>query len=159
MNLFELSRIYNSWYLILISELQLIFHTILHNFLQFSLQIRKTKTIIASVAIDTSNQKATEDRITRMIMTVVGIFIACNSFQFVYNAYQALRGPQYVMFVLSYFIGTLNSSVNSVVYGIFSKKYRKVFFEQFCRKKPIQAESQLSSDPTKNTDLLLKLMK
>ena len=45
------------------------------------------------------------------------------------------------MFVLSYFVGTLNSSVNSVVYGIFSKKYREVFFEHFCCKKPIQAVS------------------
>ena len=45
------------------------------------------------------------------------------------------------MFVLSYFVGTLNSSVNSVVYGIFSRKYREVFFEHFCCKKPIQAQS------------------
>ena len=45
------------------------------------------------------------------------------------------------MFVLSYFVGTLNSSVNSVVYGICSRKYREVFFEHFCCKKPIQAVS------------------
>ena len=51
----------------------------------------------------------------------------------------------YVMFVLSYFVATVNSSVNSVVYGIFSKKYRKVFLEHFCPKKPVQAEIHLSS--------------
>ena len=49
------------------------------------------------------------------------------------------------MFVLSYFVATVNSSVNSVVYGIFSKKYRKVFLEHFCPKKPVQAEIHLSS--------------
>ena len=56
----------------------------------------------------------------------------------------------YVMFVLSYFVATVNSSVNSVVYGIFSKKYRKVFFEHFCPKKTVQAEIHLISVISKN---------
>ena len=59
----------------------------------------------------------------------------------------------YVMFVLSYFVATVNSSVNSVVYGIFSKKYREVFFEHFCPKKPVQAEIQLSSIISTNPDV------
>ena len=94
---------------------KLICHTIFNFCPQFSLQIRKTKANLANFAIDTSNQKATEDRITRMIMTVVGIFVACNSFQFANNVYHAFIGPSYVMFVLAYFVGTVNSSVNSVV--------------------------------------------
>ena len=117
------------------------------------MQIRETKANLANFAIDTSKQKATEDRITMMIMTVVGIFVACNSFQFVNNAYHAFVGPSYVMFVLAYFVGTVNSSVNSVVYGIFSKKYRAVFFENFCTQKPEQGESQMSSVTTKITDM------
>ena len=88
------------------------------------MQIRKTKASLANLTIDTSNQKATEDRITMMITTVVGIFVASNSFQSAYMAYQAFIGPSHAMFVLSYFVGVLNSSVNSVAYGIFSKKYR-----------------------------------
>ena len=84
-------------------------------------------------------------------MTVVGIFIACNSFQFAYNTYQAFGGTHYVMFILSSLVGTLNSSVNSVVYGIFSKKYREVFFEHFYCKKPNSIE--LSFVTTKNTDV------
>ena len=137
----------------MISQKKLICHTIFNCFTQFSLQIRKTNSNLANFAIDTSNQKATEDRITRMIMTVVGIFVACNSFQFANNAYHAFVGPSYVMFVLAYFVGTVNSSLNSVVYGIFSKKYRAVFLENFCPQKPEQEESQMSSVTTKNTDM------
>ena len=113
------------------------------------MQIRKTKADLANFAIDTSKQKATEDRITLMVMTVVGIFVACNSFQVTYNAYQALIGPHYVMYVLSYFVGTVNSSVNSVVYGIFSKKYREVFLKHFCNKTPVQAKIQMITVTTK----------
>ena len=114
------------------------------------MQIRETKASLANFAIDTSNQKATEDRITMMIMTVVGIFVACNSFQSAYSAYQAFIGPSNVMFVLSYFVAVVNSSVNSVAYGIFSKKYREVFFEHFCCKKSVQAKIQMSNVITKN---------
>ena len=83
-------------------------------------------------------------------MSVVGLFVICNSFQFTY--YQAFRSSN-VMFVLSYFVGTVNSSVNSVVYGIFSKKYREVFLEHFCPKKTVQAEIHLSSLISKNPDV------
>ena len=114
------------------------------------MQIRKTKANLANFAIDTSNQKATEDRITMMIMTVVGIFIACNSFHAAYGAYQAFIGPSNVMFVLMYFLVVVNCSVNSVAYGIFSKKYREVFFEHFWYKKPVQAKIQIRPVITKN---------
>ena len=108
------------------------------------------KASLANLKIDTSNQKASEDRLTMMIMTVVGIFVACNSFQAGYNAYQAFIGPSLVMFVLTYFVAVVNSSVNSVAYGIFSKKYREVFFEHFCCKKSVQAKIQMSTVITKN---------
>ena len=114
------------------------------------MQIRKIKASVANLRIDTSNQKATEDRITMMIMTVVGICVACNSFQAAYNAYQAFKGPSYVMNVLAYFVAVVNSSVNSVAYGIFSKKYREVFIEHFCCKKPVQAKIQMSTIITQN---------
>ena len=108
------------------------------------------KASLANLKIDTSNQKASEDRLTMMIMTVVGIFVACNSFQAGYNAYRAFIGPSLVMFVLSYFVAVVNSSVNSIAYGIFSKKYREVFFEHFCCKKSEQAKIQMSTVITKN---------
>ena len=128
-------------------------HTIFHCFSQFAFQIRKTKANIDKLVTHTSNQKTTEDRITMMVMSVVWLFVICNSFQFAY--YQAFRSSMssYVMFVLSYFVGTVNSSVNSVVYGIFNKKYREVFFEHFCPKKPVQAESHLSSVISKTPDV------
>ena len=128
-------------------------HTIFHCFSQFAFQIRKTKANIDKLVTHTSNQKTTEDRITMMVMSVVWLFVICNIFQFAY--YQAFRSSMssYVMFVLSYFGLTLNSSVNSVVYGIFSKKYRAVFLKHFSPKKPEQEESQMSSVTTKNTDM------
>ena len=107
----------------------MICHTIFHCFSQFAFQIRKTKANLAKLVTNLSNQKATEDRITMIIIMVVGIFVAWNSFQFATTVYHAFIGPSYVMFVLAYFVGTVNSSVNSVVYGIFSKKYRAVFLE------------------------------
>ena len=131
----------------------MICRTILHCFSQFVFQIRKTKANVAKLVTNLSNQKATEDRITMMVMSVVWLFVICNSFQFAY--YQAFRSSMssYVMFVLSYFVATVNSSVNSVVYGIFSKKYREVFFEHFCPKKPVQAEIHLSSVISKTPDV------
>ena len=57
------------------------------------------------------------------------------------------------MFVLAYFVGTVNSSINSVVHWIFSKKYRAVFLKHFSQKKTEQEESQMSSVTTKNTDM------
>ena len=101
------------------------------------------KASLANLKIDTSNQKASEDRLTMMIMTVVGIFVACNSFQAGYNAYRAFIGPSLFMFVLSYFVAVVNSSVNSIAYGIFSKKYREVFMEHFFCKKPVQTKIQI----------------
>ena len=80
----------------------------------------------------------------------VGIFVACNSFQSAYSAYQAFIGPSNVMFVISYFVVVVNSSVNSVAYGIFSKKYREVFFEHFFCKKSVQAKIQMRPVITKN---------
>ena len=110
------------------------------------MQIRKTtKACLANFATDKPNQKATEDRITMMIMTVVGIFVTCNSFQAANSAYQAFARPSNVLFVLAYFVADVNCSVNSVAYGIFSKKYREVFFEHFCCKKPVQAKIQLTT--------------
>ena len=103
----------------------------------------RAKPNLFNFALKVTKQKASEDKITMMIMTVVGIFVACNSFQAANNAYQAFKGPSHVMFVLSHFVAVVNSSVNSVAYGIFSKKYREVFFEHFCCKKPVQAKIQL----------------
>ena len=85
-----------------------------------------------------------------IIITVVGIFVAWNSFQFATTVYHAFIGPSYVMFVLAYFVGTVNSSVNSVVYGIFSKKYREVFVEYFCCKKSVQVKIEMRTVITKN---------
>ena len=108
------------------------------------MQIRKTtKACLANFATNKPNQKATEDRITMMIMTVVGIFVACNSFHAANSAYQAFTKPSNVMFVLAYFVSVVNCSVNSVAYGIFSKKYREVFIEHFFCKKPVQTKIQI----------------
>ena len=84
-------------------------------------------------------------------MSVVGLFVICNSFQFTY--YQAFRSSN-VMFVLSYFVATVNSSVNSVVYGIFSKKYREVFLEHFWCKKPVQAKIEMRTVITTKKQLI-----
>ena len=76
-------------------------------------------------------------------MSVVGIFITCNSFPLAYYFTQAFIGPSYVMFVIGYFVAVLNSSLNPIVYGIFSKQYKEEFLKHFChRKKQVDADAQ-----------------
>ena len=47
---------------------------------------------MAKLSIDVSNLNAMENKTIKMIMTIVGIFIFCNTFQVVYFAYAAFTG-------------------------------------------------------------------
>ena len=76
-----------------------------------------------------------------MILAVVGIFLICNTCAIICYAYVMFHGLAYsgmgdtrhgivnligVLFVL------ISTSVTAVVYGIFNKKYRKMFMKYFC---------------------------
>ena len=86
-----------------------------------------------------------EIRIAQMVMAIVGIFLICNTCTVMCYAYVSKNGFAYsgmgdtrqegivnligVLFVL------ISTSINAIVYGISSKKYRKMFLKYFCLRK------------------------
>ena len=103
------------------------------------LQIRKTSIQLATLAMTDSKAKGMEIQISKMIMTIVGVFVFCNSFQVLGYFMVGTSGytfPGYVMFLFANLLVALNSSINVALYGIFNKKYRKLFFKYFCCKSP-----------------------
>ena len=56
------------------------------------LQVRKVNAQLATLGINDSEAKTTEIRISKMIMTIVGIFVFCNSFQVVASSAVDLGG-------------------------------------------------------------------
>ena len=105
-------------------------------FLVFILQVRKTSAQLAMFSMNDKKAKAMEIRISKMVISIVAIFLFCNSFQVV--AFSMLAGTRrenfssYVVVLLGYFLTAVNSSLNAVVYGIFNKKCRVIFFKYFC---------------------------
>ena len=68
-----------------------------------------------------------ENRVATMVMVVVTLFVICG-----------IAETVFWMLAMGSFSATgmslmtcLNTSVNAVVYGVFSEKYRKLFFQMF----------------------------
>ena len=110
-------------------------------FLKSILQIKATSVKLADVSLKSTRSKIYEDRITKMALIIVGTFVLCNTLQVIYYAYVTLIGvaySRYIMLLISSLFIAINSSFNAVIYGIFSKKYRKVFLKYFWFKKARQ---------------------
>ena len=91
-------------------------------------------------------------------MIIVGIFVFCNTFQVLYYAitFNGLTYPGYIMFLLSSFLATFNSSINVVVYGIFNEKYRKIFKSYFSAKRLFERNTEAKNA---NSDIIQKTIK
>ena len=77
-----------------------------------------------------SNNK--EKKIAIMIMVVVFLFFICN----ITEATVFMLGDKIAHTPLIFhFVLCINSSVNSLVYGIFNSQYRKIFLELLCCKR------------------------
>ena len=102
--------------------------------------------------------KSEENKVTKMIMIIVGIFVFCNTFQVLYYAitFKGLTYPGYIMFLLSSFLATFNSSINVVVYGIFNEKYRKIFKSYFSTKRLFERNAEAENT---NNDIIQKTIK
>ena len=61
-------------------------------------------------------------RMTKRIMVIVGIFVFCNSIQVLNYVVQFSLLESIADLLL-----TINSSINGIVYGIFSKSFRETF--------------------------------
>ena len=99
-----------------------------------------------------------------MILAVVGIFLICNTCTIMCYAYVSKNGFAYsgmgdtrhgivnligVLFVL------ISTSLNAVVYGIFNKKYRKMFLKYFCIRKSEEENNSKSNSNTNLTNIKL----
>ena len=123
------------------------------------MQIRATRNQLVGFdfAPNTASRKAQDKRITQMIMMIVGMFVFCNTFQILYYTFFTIKGydsTRYGMYLFGYLIVTVNSSINALFYGIYCKKYRKVFMMYFCPKKsPDQTHKRPLNEPPLPTDL------
>ena len=90
-------------------------------------------------------------------MIIVGIFVFCNTFQVMYYAitYKGMTYPGYIMFLVSSFLATFNSSINVVVYGIFNEKYRKILRSCFSTKRLFERNAEADA----NNDIIQKTIK
>ena len=108
---------------------------------------------------NSSRHKQQEIRITQLIMAVVGLFLICNTCTIICYAYVSKNGFAYsgmgdtshsivnligVLFVL------ISTSLNSVIYGIFNKKYRKMFEKYFYLRKSEEKKTSNTDSKTSN---------
>ena len=86
-----------------------------------------------------SQRQSMEARITKMSIIIVIIFVVCNSFEsilFILHSQEILRRDVVQDYLRS--IGDVlmvfNSSVNAIIYGAVSSKFRATFLQIFCCK-------------------------
>ena len=73
-----------------------------------------------------------ETKMTVMITVVVILFFICNITE---TTVFMLRDKIAHRPLIVHFVVCINSSVNSLVYGIFNSQYRKIFLELLCCKR------------------------
>ena len=83
----------------------------------------------------TTQIKAKERSLTLMSITIVSVFIICNSF---YSIYYILRTPDYntrdeYTHSTARVFAIINSSANIVIYIVFNSKFRETFVSLISR--------------------------
>ena len=69
-------------------------------------------------------------KMTKRIMVIVGIFMLCNSFQVLNNVLKIG-----ILESVADLLLTFNSSINGIIYGIFSKNFRDTFLSCHARER------------------------
>ena len=69
-------------------------------------------------------------KMTKRIMIIVGIFMICNSFQVLNNLLKIG-----ILESVADLLLTINSSINGIIYGIFSKNFRDTFLSCHARER------------------------
>nr|XP_053655706.1 FMRFamide receptor-like [Cherax quadricarinatus] len=67
-----------------------------------------------------------------MLLVVVTVFFVCNVLAFIINILELLNITIDLLTMSSNLLITINSSVNFIIYCIFSQKFRKLFLKMFC---------------------------
>ena len=90
-----------------------------------------------------------------VMFVIVTIFLVCNLSEPFFSLYVVVfpnpKRPDTCFFMI-----TINASVNAVVYGIFSRNYRKTLFKMVCR---ITKPKRSLEDPPKNLEISIKDLK
>ena len=83
-----------------------------------------------SLGIEASNNKKSlkENRISKMTMAIVGVFISCNSVPILFYIAYLVKGEisfnVYMLVIIGHLLVVINSSANPIIYGIFIQKFR-----------------------------------
>ncbi|KAK8718874.1 hypothetical protein OTU49_014403 [Cherax quadricarinatus] len=67
-----------------------------------------------------------------MLLVVVTVFFVCNVLAFIINILELLNITIGLLTMASNLLVTINSSVNFIIYCIFSKRFRKLFLKMLC---------------------------
>lgn len=157
--------IYVTWmYLVFMYVLPFVSLIVL-NYLIF-LAMRKANATRARL----SSQEKKEHNLAHMLLMVVVVFFVCNLLALVINILELFDLNYDLLIKVSNLLVTVNSSINIFIYCTFGNKFKTVFMQIFCGKKPetqtrrfriIYGKSKLhqpgqddsgGSDPTANKD-------
>ena len=119
----------------------------------FILQVKEIRAPLANLGITDSKLKVKDIKVSQMVMSIVGIFVLCNVFQlmfFLSITASHYSFTTYIFWLLAWLFCAINSSINTLVYGIFCKKFRKLFLIYFCLKSSKWAEVSHSNEKAKH---------
>eukprot|EP00095_Tigriopus_kingsejongensis_P010932 snap_masked-scaffold206_size259025-processed-gene-1.14 protein:Tk10932 transcript:snap_masked-scaffold206_size259025-processed-gene-1.14-mRNA-1 annotation:"fmrfamide receptor" len=124
-------KLYISWmYLVFMYIIPFVSLAVL-NLLIF-LEIRKAN-VTRSIL---SNQEKKEHNLAVMLLVVVFIFFICNILPLILNIIELFHKPNPQVIQVSNLLVTINSSVNILIYCIFGNKFKTIFLQIFCGRKP-----------------------
>ena len=111
-------------------------------------QIKETKNLMKTFARSNSISKSQMD-MNKMIISIVGVFVFCNSFQILNYFIKS----NMIESIADFFL-TFNSSINAIVYGIFSRKYQEVLLSMVACGMP-QCNSMKQSETGKRLTVVV----
>ncbi|TRY67168.1 hypothetical protein TCAL_05489 [Tigriopus californicus] len=124
-------KLYISWmYLVFMYIIPFVSLAVLN--LMIFLEIRKAN-VTRSIL---SNQEKKEHNLAVMLLVVVFIFFICNILPLILNIIELFHKPNPQVIQVSNLLVTINSSVNILIYCIFGNKFKTIFLQIFCGKKP-----------------------
>ena len=107
-------------------------------FVQFNLQIRKANNTLEETIGSIPNCKRfrrREIQLTKQILVVIGAFIICNICTVavaIKSRTHSFQNHTHLLVSIGDLFITLNCSLNVIIYGIFSQKFRAIFKKIFC---------------------------
>ena len=122
--------------------------------------MKKVHAFTASLGEKLDNRRETEGKLATMIITIVLIFVVCNSFEsitFILHIQEILPLDIFQQFLrpLADLLMVINSSVNIFIYCAFKRNFREKFFQMYflCKWRKTKKPKTFIL-PDKNSDIL-----